>query len=295
MDKIGTIQRYLDAVLAVPGRPDEVSVYRGHADRDYHLVPHVFREPQYRESEHLLLSELIAAQPREFERDETTLERLVRMQHYDLPTRLLDISHNPLVALYFATSSKKRTVKAPPKSRYKTMQQEKDGQVIILHVINDLVKYFNSDTVACLTNVALLNPHHKQKLLGLTTSTTFNQELPTKRLVHFINAEKPGFLAEIDPDHLFNVYLVKPKQNNRRIVAQSGGFFAFGLREKIDEAGMSGIRVERLTIDGEKKQEIRTNLDRLGINEKSMFPELDRVAKYVKDTLQVGTPLRLRK
>ena len=292
MTPIATVQAFLDAVLDLGTDPDEVSVYRGHADRDYNLVPHVFREDQYKTNEHLLLSELIAAQPGEFSHDGSTLERLVRMQHYDLPTRLLDVSHNPLVALYFATGSKKKTIRNPAGSRYKTTQVEKDGQVVVLHVIRDLVKYFDSDTIACLTNIALLHPAHKARLASSVGHPDFNERLPVKRLVHFINAEKPGFLAEIDPDHLFNIYLVKPKQNNRRIVAQSGGFFVFGLTEKIDGGGMFGIRVERITIPGAKKGDIRGQLDRLGINEKSMFPELDRVAKYLKESLQAGASLR---
>jgi hypothetical protein len=286
-----TVQDFLNVVLDLRAGPDEVSVYRGHADRDYNLIPHVFREPQFRDNEHLLLSEMIAAQPKEFAEDRSTLERLVRMQHYDLPTRLLDISHNPLVGLYFATDSKKVTAKNPPGSRYKTKQVEKDGQVVVLHVSKEIIKYFDSDTIACLTNIALLHPGHKARLASLTSAIDFNASLPVKRLVHFINAEKPGFLAEIEPSHLFNIYLVKPKQNNRRIVAQSGGFFAFGLTEKIDGSGMALIRVDRITIPGTTKAFIRTQLDRLGINEKSMFPELDRVARYVRESLQGGSHL----
>ncbi|OAE38518.1 hypothetical protein A7J42_16485 [Brucella intermedia] len=69
-------------------------------------------------SEDRLCKELLIAHHDEFHGDDYCFDRLVRMQHYGLPTRLLDISGNPLVALFFACSCKPD-------------QLEIDGEVII--------------------------------------------------------------------------------------------------------------------------------------------------------------------
>ena len=45
---------------------------------------------------------MVAHVPRDFSECKSALDYLVQMQHYGLPTRLLDVTTNPLVALYFA-------------------------------------------------------------------------------------------------------------------------------------------------------------------------------------------------
>jgi hypothetical protein len=97
---------------------EHILFYRGHADVKFQLMPSVYRiqeEKSFRDVEHQLYEEMLRHSPTVFRKDKTIFERLVRMQHYGLPTRLLDLTLNPLIALYFACCD----------------QEKKDGEVIL--------------------------------------------------------------------------------------------------------------------------------------------------------------------
>jgi FRG domain protein len=83
----------------------ETFYYRGHADRKWGLLPSIFRTSNGVEKEHLLFRDMVAHIPQSFSECRSALDYLVQMQHYELPTRLLDVTTNPLVALYFACES----------------------------------------------------------------------------------------------------------------------------------------------------------------------------------------------
>lgn len=282
MNPIKSVTDFVGIILDRPVKENVVVTYRGHGSTDFKLTPSIFRKAATRENEHILLRELIAAHPEDFDRDTSALEMLVRMQHFSLPTRLLDVTMNPLVALYFACETVKKRV---PTSNGKTMQKDMDGHVVMLRVFKRRVRYFDSDTVSCLTNLARLSWAYKSKINTKLELGEFNESTPIKRLLHFIRQEKSGFLDEIEPNDLDSIILVKPKQNNKRILAQAGAFFAFGLDEEIKSDSVDKIKVGHIVIPASVKGDILKELDKLGINEKTMFPDIERAARYITGTL----------
>lgn len=263
---IESVAQAVDIFANLKRAPEEYIVFRGHADQGWKLQPLIRRSPDAVKSrENELVRELIAVAPSEFRDDDTMFDRLVRMQHFGLPTRLLDTTSNPLVALYFASEE----------------ADGEDGAVVTMLNSFKQRKYFDSDTVSCLSHLSNLTQDERQ-IIERTTATTqskFNELLPVDRLVQFIRTEKPSFRAAIRRGDLFSRIHVVPKMNNKRIVAQSGSFIIFGLK-KIPTVRV-GIRVDRILVKASAKKNIRSVLESLGIHESSMFPELDKAAANV--------------
>lgn len=100
--RINSVSEFIEKIVQLDKEEGTEIFYRGHADRDWELLPSIFRTPNGVEKEHLLFHDMVAHEPQSFSECKSTLDYLVQMQHYGLPTRLLDMTTNPLVALYFA-------------------------------------------------------------------------------------------------------------------------------------------------------------------------------------------------
>ena len=271
-----TIKRVTDLLEHIQSFPQTVHtahLYRGHGSLEYRLKPSLFRRKEHRKDEKSILRELISLHPHEFAQDRSVFEQLVRMQHYSLPTRLLDLTYNPLVALYFACKD------AP----------ESDGELITLTVRKGDVRYFDSDTVSCLAGLSNLTGAERDALRAIDEQHSLNVSDAGKRLLQFIRMEKPHFLPEIDPNDLARVFVVRPKLNNRRIIAQQGAFLLFGLMPELFEDTDSGIKISRATIPTSAKKKILRELNVISINEASLFPDIDHAANYVMSQI---TPLK---
>lgn len=138
---IKNVSDFLNEIKEIGGK--ETLFYRGHANKEtFDLIPTIYRNNNFIQNEHKIYRETIAKVPYDFN-GKNTIESLVLMQHYGVPTRILDLTTNPLVALYFACDDDKN--------------KDADGEVIVFDIPEESICYFDSDRVTVLANLTKCN------------------------------------------------------------------------------------------------------------------------------------------
>lgn len=267
-------------------------LYRGHSNKSYNLMPSIFRQSRDIDitiddyvmnkrylsyaSERDILKAFISEACAYIKEDpsKSFYKWAEYAQHYGAPTRFLDWTENPLVALYFACKDNK-----PTYQNHGGDIGGKDGCVWMLHLGN------------------------YRHYVNQTNNTIYGDDL--KKDYTIIEAIEKIYQNK-KPEILFRYPIIyKPFYVDARMSAQSSMFMVWGKEETSLDSLLSdekrtlrsnevasGTRCFstsqneelsfRFEIFSGAKQSILRELDHCGINEKTLFPGIDGIGRYVE-------------
>ena len=273
------ISREYNSEQVYDGRANMIA-YRGES-KDYDkpdgkrggnnsFKPSVFREG-FETKETFFYKEMERLRPADFLRM-SNFDKLCKMQHHSLPTRLLDLTTNPLVALYFACCS----------------NEEKDGFV---KAISGNFYYSSEKEIQMLSLIPEIDVTAGKALIFGRLLRFFS----SRGLIDEKSSDDCDFLARLLEMRWVGVM---PNNLNERLKIQKGLFllFGFGLRKedeekiKVDDTDIylqadSSLRHQnKLTciIPGKKKKEILEELESLGIDGSTLMTDIDSAAIHMR-------------
>ncbi len=220
--------------------------FRGLSSSDYELATALMRlGGRYWDLEFHLMRNFIKYARVENTQGYTAWNWLVLAQHHGLPTRLLDWTFSPFVAMHFAT--------------------------------NDLTKYDRDGVIWCVDYVKLHEriPVVLRKELQKEGANGFTVEMLSKvasSLQEFDGLSKETFALFFDPpsmdERIVNQYAMHsvisdPKMSMDRILEKNPDIF------------------RKVIVPYELKWEVRDKLDQANINERMLFPGLDGLSIWL--------------
>lgn len=258
--EVSSVSELIDWVQSDTSNPvDGSRWYRGHQSAKYQLLPGARRNGGGIDS--LLLEQSMAQEfktkaPARYSKcppDDDYIGWMTLMQHYGLPTRLLDWSESILVAAYFATEPSDKTA------------------------LDDAV-------IWCL-NPYFLNTWESGNAFGFSHSSicVFDQFLyHPKPYDQFIVSAFSG----IEDSNNSAVIAVAPREIDLRLTVQSSFFTIHGFSSILMQPLESKLLVTpvltKCTISAASKSDIQKQLRKCGVSRASLFPDLTNLAFDIK-------------
>lgn len=252
--------------------------YRGHADLSWELVPKIQRGFKGDNSEELFRKEryytndfqsrasvlLSSSQPKMNE----YASWLTLMQHYGIPTRLLDWSRSPLVALYFAVSDE--------------VNNERDGCIWILTP----GKLNESEKLEKPTEFEG-RQYENSFIYNMAHNTIFTMIYTAFRRWDLSSNKRAITPSDRKFNHRFKnlknkIAACYPTEANGRVYNQLAAFTVHNsLRKLAEECDISTLA--RITIPCNLKKKLLYELDVCGITESYIYPDLEHLAKEINN------------
>ncbi len=262
--EVSSVSEYLEKAILETGEYSEIW-YRGQRKESYKLIPSIYREPFKVENEIKFFKEFKAlSRPYSQKNTNNDWEFYFHMQHYGVPTRLLDWSLDPFVALAFALfgnfdDPKSKDTIAPNENAviYLLNKSRLDQKALSDYAVEDLsTDKWRIDSLLQ-KDFDILNPSSANNI----------KQKPTKEIC----------------------IPIEPPLINERIIAQKGKFTLFPSTKDVKDIenmlNYEDYLIQKIIIQKEKIPEMKTHLRKLGISKHTLFPSLESLSNVIKESI----------
>lgn len=165
----------------------------------------------------------------DFEKEKTDFDKLVKMQHYKIPTKLLDVTEDPDIALYFTCSENKKH----------------EGIIYAIFISNEGIIYPDNPLIDILStdifgavkkdlfagkdNPDLKRNVEKRTMIDVINEKNKHLEHPNLAYQMFIEPQCRKLNKRYDAIELVGTFNCVPNYINERIIRQKGSFIVGGL------------------------------------------------------------------
>lgn len=257
MEQANSISDYLKILERYKAYTEQY--YRGQLEKYATISPSIARNPGYSSNESAIYHESIEMKNNEFSALLTPLEKLAKLQHYGIPTRLVDVTIDPLIALYFAVEN---------------VDDLSPGNVYLY-----LVEGYSLDSKeAKLLSILPTLPILEVNSIIAEYENIFGDSLSHEEVLKIV-------CTPIIIQHSNALQISNP-----RLYSQQGTFLICG-NEVVKGIITNSLKsLDMITpsviirIPYEYKKEIKNELDlKYSINQTKIYPELPSVASYIKE------------
>jgi hypothetical protein len=243
---VAELTREVEALIA---EHDRIWWFRGHSNVTWDLLPSVHRSYSNKQERYFSNEFFVRAKlrHRSFPQDEDYAGWLALMQHYGLPTRLLDWTRSPLVAAFFATEPYQRhseQFNRNPKTR--------------------------ESADACIWALAPGRLNVSQAFEGYLLPLNANQLAP------LIKPSRKG------TDTTSRVAAAMAIETDLRMQMQQGAFTVHSSRTPLNVLGESDRWLRKYEIPAACVWPLARQLDLLGFRLGDLFPDLGNLARELR-------------